>query len=177
MSFASVHPRAGIVAAVLAVAVGLVLGGCGDDDEPQQMTAPAVTGASETVDSEKAPGTDTPQDEPSPDPGADEAAIEAALEAVLSEDDTKQSCETLVTDRYVRRAYGDGAGCAAAQAGQKPARRVELSRIVVLPDSVAQAQAEPTGGVYDGQTLRAELVLDQGTWKLDSLRSNVPVGP
>ena len=47
----------------------------------------------------------------------------------------------------------------------------------MLPDSVAQASAEPRDGIYDGEQLRAELVLDDGVWRLDSLRSNVPVGP
>ena len=48
---------------------------------------------------------------------------------------------------------------------------------MVQPDSVAQASVTPKGGVYDGERLRAELVLDDGVWRLDSLRSNVPVGP
>ena len=82
-----------------------------------------------------------------------------------------------MTERYLRQAYGGARGCEAAQADSKPAERVGVSRIVVLPDSVAQASAQPHGGIYDGETLRAELGLDDGLWKLDSLRSNVPVGP
>ena len=52
-----------------------------------------------------------------------------------------------------------------------------MTQVVIHPDSVAQALARPKGGIYDGQELRAELVLDDDVWKLDSLRSNVPVGP
>ncbi len=59
----------------------------------------------------------------------------------------------------------------------KPADDAGVKQVVINPDSVAQALARPKGGIYDGQELRAELVLDDDTWKLDSLRSNVPVGP
>lgn len=166
--------RAGLVAAIAAVAIA----GCGDDDEsPVQTTAPAVTGATEATDEAKAPGTEAPEDEPSDDPTSDKTAISLTLEAVLTGRDPRQVCGELVTQRYLRQSYGGSAGCEAAQADARPARRVHLSRVVVLPDSVAQAAAAPRGGIYDGERLRAELVLDGGLWKLDSLRSNVPVGP
>ena len=164
-------------AGLLVLAAALALAACGDDDEPVQTTAPAVTGASDTTDAEKAPGTEAPEDEPSADPVSDRTAISITLEAVLTGTDPRQVCGDLVTERYLRDAYGGQQGCEAAQAELKPASRVRQSRIVVLPDSVAQASAAPKGGIYDGERLRAELVLDDGFWKLDSLRSNVPVGP
>jgi hypothetical protein len=169
--------RAWAPAVALLVAAGLLLTACGDDDDPPQTTAPAVTGAAEATDDEKAPGTADPEDEPSDDPTSDQTAISITLEAVLAGTDPRQVCGALVTERYLRDAYGAAGGCEAAQADTKPARNVRLSRIVVLPDSVAQASAKPTGGIYDGELLRAELVLDDGLWKLDALRSNVPVGP
>jgi hypothetical protein len=151
--------------------------GCGGGDEPGQITAPAVTGASEVTDPEQAPGTEAPRDEPAEDPHTDRAAIAITLETVLTSTDPVDVCGELVTERYLREAYGGARGCKAAQADTKTATDVRLSRVVVLPDSVAQASAEPQGGIYDGEQLRAELVLDDGVWKLDSLRSNVPVGP
>ena len=154
----------------------LILAACGADD-PTQTTAPAVTGAATTTDEEKAPGTKEPEAEPSEDPASDRTAIAITLEAVLTGTDPRQVCGKLVTERYLRESYGGAAGCEAAQADLRPAKRVALGRIVVMPDSVAQALAEPVGGIYDGDRLRAELVLDGGFWKLDSLRSNVPVGP
>jgi hypothetical protein len=162
---------------ILAAALALTGAGCGDDDERAQTTAPAVTGASEVTDPDKAPGTDAPEDELSEDPRSDKIAISMTLEAVLTGTDPRQVCGELVTERYLREAYGSARGCQAAQADSKPANGVGVSRIVVLPDSLAQASAEPRDGIYDGETLRAELVLDEGLWKLDSLRSNVPVGP
>ena len=82
-----------------------------------------------------------------------------------------------MTERFLRRSYGDAAGCEAALKAAKPADDAGVSEIVINPESVAQALAHPKGGIYDGQKLRAELVLDDEIWKLDSLRSNVPVGP
>jgi hypothetical protein len=35
----------------------------------------------------------------------------------------------------------------------------------------------PDGGPYDGTEVKASLVLDEGTWKVDSLQADVPVGP
>lgn len=159
------------------IAVASTLAACGDDDEPAQTTAPAVTGATQPTDEEKAPGTTSPQDEPSADPATDKAAIQATLDAVLASADTAEVCGDLVTERYLRRSYGDAAGCESAQNEARPARDVGIGRIVILPDSLAQASARPDGGIYDGERLRAELILDEGVWKLDSLSSNVPVGP
>ena len=169
-------PARAPVALALAAAA-LALGACGGDDEPAQTTAPAVTGATQPTDEEKAPGTGSPEDEPAADPATDRAAIAKTLDSVLTSGDAADACGALVTERYVRRSYGDVAGCESAQRDAKPATDVRVGRIVILPDSIAQASAQPAGGIYDGERLRAELVLDGGVWKLDSLSSNVPVGP
>lgn len=173
----------------LAAAVMVVpgLAACGDDG-PAQTTAPAETGASESgeiadpggagEESEahgEAPERDP--DEPSANPAEDQAEITATLESLLAGSDPALTCGELVTDRFLRRSYGDQAGCEAALKAAKPAKAAGVTHVSVQDDSVAQALARPDGGIYDGQKLRAELVLADGTWKLDSLRSNVPVGP
>lgn len=169
MSFAGLDRRVALPAAIAALA----LAGC-EGDEPMQTTAPAVTAATDTADSDGEAG-GVPADEPALDPKADKDLIKAALWSVLV---GGQACgDALVTERYLRRAYGGRSGCRAAQAHAANAKRVHVSRVVVLPGSVAQASVVPTGGVYDGERLRAELVFEKGIWKLDSLRSNVPVGP
>ena len=164
----------------LAAAIALIpgLAGCGDD-KPTQTTAPAETGASETTEesTSTAPGETPGAAKPSDSPTDDEAAIVAALEAVLAGKDPVKACGESVTERFLRRSYGDAAGCKAAQAGAKPATDARVTQVMITPDSVAQALARPKGGIYDGQRLRAELVLEDDVWKLDSLRSNVPVGP
>ncbi len=173
------------LAAAIVVAPGLAA--CGDDDEPTQTTAPAETGASEsggeTTDSggagEESGGEASEQDadEPSEDPADDQGEIARTLESLLAGSDPDLACGELVTDRFLRRSYGDQAGCEAALKAAKPAKAAGVTHVSVQDDSVAQALALPDGGIYDGQKLRAELVLADGTWKLDSLRSNVPVGP
>lgn len=170
-------PLAKIHLAAVVPLLALLLAACGGDGDPVQTTAPAVTGATEATDVAKAPGTERPEDEPSPDPASDREAVAATLEGVLTGTEPRQVCDELVTERYVSRSFGDPAGCRAAQADQQAARRVDVTRVDVLPDSLAQAQVVPRGGIYDGETLRAELVLDHDGWKLDSLRSDVPVGP
>jgi hypothetical protein len=178
VSFASVDTaRVRARAILLVLTATLLWSACGEDDEPKQTTAAAVTGAAETTDADKAPGTEAPEDEPSDDPMSDKTAISITLEAVLTGDDPRQVCGELVTERYLREAYGGVEGCEGAQDDAKPAKSVKISAVVVQPDSLAQASAMPNGGIYDGERLRAVLVLHDGFWKLDSLRSNVPVGP
>lgn len=171
------------LAACLAVAPGLA--GCGGGDEPPQTTAPAVTGADDDISEsdettsqvEGEPGDEAADIEPPGESADDDAEITETLEAVLVGSDPKAACDERVTDRFLRRSYGDSAGCRAALESAEPAKDAGVTQIVVNPDSVAQSLARPKGGIYAGQKLRAELILDEGTWKLDSLRSNVPVGP
>ena len=168
-----------IPTALLAVGAGVLLASCGGDDGPVQTTAPAVTGAEEmaaTATSADEAGQDAAGAAGGAAPG-DREAIAATLRTVLTGTAPAQVCEALVTERYVREAYGDRAGCVRAQAEAKPAREASVGRIVVLPASLAQASVMPRGGLYDGDRLRAELILDGDEWRLDSLRSNVPVGP
>lgn len=168
-----------LAAAAACLALGMLLVACGGEEEgagAKQTTADAVTGA-DGGDASKAPGSDAPEDEPSDDPLDDETAIKATLDKVLTGVEPAMACGDLVTDRYLRRSFGDRAGCEAAQRDLEAADSAGVSQVVILPDSVAQALAKPRGGLYGGDRLRAELVLGDGVWKLDSLRSNVPVGP
>jgi hypothetical protein len=162
---------------ILLVVAALAVAGCGEDESMPTTTAPAVTGATEATDGQDAPGTEDPTNQPAPDPATDREAIAATLAGVLTGREPGVVCDELVTERYLQRSYGGRTGCEKAQSGANPAERTRVSRIVILPDAVAQAAVTPVGGVYDGERLRAELVLDEGVWRLDWLRSNVPVGP
>jgi hypothetical protein len=144
--------------------------GCGEDGDEQ--ASPARTGTVETRSD-----ADAQAAEPTSDPAHDEASIQRTLEAVLTGSDPGAACGELVTERFLRRAYGNAGRCEAARRGEPPAKEAGVTQIVIHPDSVAQALSSPRGGPYDGQRLRAELVLDDDVWKLDSLRSNVAVGP
>lgn len=171
MSVASRTPHTAVAALA-----ALALAACGGDEQPAQTTAPAVTGAtSGGSPPPEAPA--PPRDEPADDPADDRAAITATLTGVMTSADPGEVCEALVTERYVRDAFGDVRGCRRAQRDARPARGARVGRIVVLPESVAQAWVVPRGGLYDGERLRAELVLVDGAWKLDALKARVPVGP
>jgi len=170
--------RLAALAVVLVAAPGIFA--CGED-EP--APAPAETGADESgtttteAESTSEETAATGGGDPSAEGPDDQALITETLEGFLAGSDPAKACRELVTERFLRRAYGNTAGCEAAQKAAKPADDAGVEDIMVHPDSVAQALARPRGGIYDGQKLRAELVLDDETWRLDSLRSNVPVGP
>jgi hypothetical protein len=173
--------RGRIAALVAAVLLAPAIAACGDDEtepapaETGTETTAATTDATEPT-ADEAPADEAPaEDEPTEAESQD--AIAATLETVLASTDFKATCGEAVTERYLRRSFGDAAGCEAAQKSAPPASKAGVRQVVILPGSVAQALAFPRGGIYDGQKLRAELVLVDDEWKLDSLRSNVPVGP
>lgn len=176
MSFVLLNHRA---RAALAAAAALLLlsAGCGED-EPEQRTeaAPAIVDENGLTTAGPQSGSAGPADEPA-DPETDRATVAATIERVLTSADPQEACGELVTERYLRRSFGDRAGCRAAQSPRAAARSVRVSEVVVTPESTAQAVVRARGGVYAGERLRAELVLDDGLWRLDGLRSNVPVGP
>jgi hypothetical protein len=102
--------------------------------------------------------------------------VRAALEAALASSDPGQACGTYVTQRYLDAAYGGRQGCLRAQAPGSAARSL-VSLRARIRDNTAVATVVPDGGPYDGTEVEASLVLDDGTWKVDSLRADVPVGP
>ena len=57
--------------------------------------------------------------------------------------DPASACDDSVTERFLRRSYGDAAGCEAAQKAAKPANDAGVTEVVINPDSVAQALAHP----------------------------------
>lgn len=169
-------------ATALGVVLFALLGGCGDDDNTDQTTAPAVTGASSSAAGNEtavdpATGAAANQDEPASDPATDQEAIKRTIEGVLSGSDPAAICGPLVTERYVTHAYGDTKGCMRAQSKKAAATNLNIAGIAISPEAVAQTSVRVKGGVYDGEQLRVVLVLQDGNWRLDSLRSNVPVGP
>lgn len=99
------------------------------------------------------------------------------LTAVLVSPDPARACGELVTERYVRSAYGDRAGCRRAVAAEPIVRSLKFGEVAISPGGAAATSVRPSGGVYDGERLRTELVLADGAWRLDRLRADIPVGP
>jgi hypothetical protein len=103
--------------------------------------------------------------------------IEGTLETVLTgASDAALICDQLVTDRYVRSAYGAREGCVAAQKPGALADSVEITEVEEAGDS-ASALAIPSGGPYDGVEVEVELIDEVGGWRVDSLLADVPAGP
>jgi hypothetical protein len=151
------------------IAVATALAGCGGGSPATTTSQPAQSTATKTI-------TVPPPQGRSP---------AATIESVLTATDPNIGCGVRVTLDYVNKSYGGIQGCAAAlRSGSTTARSV---RIVSLRSSGARATAKvvATGGASAGETLTVTLLhegvphQDQlGTiWRVDSVRSNVPVGP
>jgi hypothetical protein len=176
--------RWGLAPAAAAVAlVAAVVGGCGGGNGASASsstsagaagTAPGSGGGGESTTTSTAQrgSADKPETEGLSDP----QAIRAALEAALASRDPEQACVTYVTDRYVRTAYGSRGGCLQAQ---RPGSSAKFLRSLNAEVHGARATATtvPVGGPYDGSKLTASLVKEGGSWKVDGLHANVPVGP
>jgi hypothetical protein len=182
--------------AALAVFVVLTVAGCGgDDDETAPTTAPTgeqtgATGGGEETGTQAGGGEAGGGEAGGGEADGGEArsegergeegptgreAIERNVAAVISGGDPEVVCDELATERFVRSAYGGPEGCNDAVAAQ---RAVDVRVIgVAIDGSSARATAIPLDGPSEGERLKAELVLEDGVWKLDSLRSNAPVGP
>jgi hypothetical protein len=171
------------------VAIGLVLGalavaGCGDEEGPA-TTAPTTTATTQTT-TTTATATTADGDEVGGGDGGGRGeeieigrptSIESTLEAVFTgASDAMLICDELVTDRYVRTAYGDREGCIAAQKPGALADSVEITEVEESGDS-ASAVTIPSGGPYDGVEVDVELIREPGGWRVDSLLADVPAGP
>jgi hypothetical protein len=192
--------------ASLVVTCVLVLAACGDDgsDEPAPATTSSV--AEEAVDTTVADDPsdvedvsdsqdgddDRSDDDPADDDGGepvetpeDDAdnrphSAEEVITAVFTDAGSpEEACDELVTDSFVRDAYGAPQGCRAARAPQALASRVEVSKLRESGDQ-ATAIVTPDGGVYDGIEVDVTLIADPeqpDSWLLDSLVADVPAGP
>jgi hypothetical protein len=142
--------------ALLAV-IALAFAGCGGDDG-------LYGGGDETTATPAAPA------------ASDENAVREALEGALVADDPKLACDRFVTDAYLQDNYGDRTACIQSLGSGSRARSVDVSKINVQGDA-ASAVAVPSGGPTSGDRLMATLIREGEEWKVDSLRSNAPVGP
>jgi hypothetical protein len=179
------------LATSIAVALSaLALGACGDDEDQPGTTT--TTAAATPTEAEATIGEEPVAEKPNGDEGGggsseDESSqpqrplgVEAVVEAVLTDGASpEQACGALVTDRFVRVAYGSRQGCLAARAPGATARTVEVTDVSESGER-ASAVAVPRGGPYDGVEVEVELVAYpalEGAWLVDSLLADVPPGP
>jgi hypothetical protein len=159
---------------LLISALVLLLGACGGDDESATEAGPTVETA---VEADGGVSTDAEQTGSGADSApSDEERIEGTIAALLTSSDPAEACDEAVTDAFLRRAYGDRAGCGAALAPAALARRVRI-RMLEIAGAGATAVVLPEGGVYDGQQLDVMLVREGDRWEVDGLEADIPVGP
>lgn len=149
------------------MALLLVLSGCGEKEEPA-TTGPVVQQT--TTGTETTTTSTTGQ--------TDQQLVAAAATGFLTSANAAAVCNTGVTEALIRTAYGDRAGCLAARMPQSLAQSAQLSDVQV-GQGTATLAANARGGTYgSGQQVRMTLVRDgTGNWRVDSVQSNVPVGP
>ncbi len=97
------------------------------------------------------------------------------VRAALTTSDPKLACSAY-TPQARDRAYGGQSGCEGAIGSGGAADSVQIKGV----DSglhTANVLAIPSGGPSNGETLRIGLLLAGNTWRIASIRSNVPVGP
>jgi hypothetical protein len=166
--------RVALLAANIGAICGIALAGCGGGGggSPQSQIATAPSGSNAGL-SQPATATTSATVKGA---ATEQGRVREAVAAVIASGSAADACTRYVTANYVRTAFGDRRGCLAAQQPGSFARSVSVSAIVVTSGR-ARATAVPVGGPSGGERIKVELVLEGGGWKVDSLRSNVPVGP
>ena len=103
-------------------------------------------------------------------------SIEGAILGFLTSSDPEVVCRQTPTDRLIGEAYGELQGCIDAQSSGSAARSVEIERAAEAGEG-ATAVVVPRGGPNDGERLKITLVRVGRDWRVDKIRSDVPVGP
>jgi hypothetical protein len=157
-------------AAALAFAAALFVAACGGGGESDGGNTGSASVPTEAPATVATAATATTQ------PPSARDLIKNAIELALASGDPAAACGVSVTTAYVERSYGDRAACEAAISAGGTARSVRVSQIAAGGDS-ATAVAIASGGPLAGQRLDVALLRDGERWRLDSVSSNVPVGP
>jgi hypothetical protein len=167
--------------AAAAPALFLLLASCGGGSGGGgSQASSAATSAGLTTQPPAARSTKTPATNgrvnPTAIPLSPRKQVPFAVRAVLASADPVKACKQFVTPQFVATTYGNRQGCIQAQVPAAAARSVAVSD-VEIHGRVAKAVVVPTGGPSDGERITAHLLIEGSVWKLNSLRSNAPVGP
>jgi hypothetical protein len=163
------------------VAIAIALAGCGGGGGESNTTTGASVGTSPTTSSQARPTSTTSTTSTEGTQTVKEvnhaASPGAAVKLLLLSSNPQTGCSNdLVTSHYLQEAYGGLGGCVKAVSPNSAAK--SLGTVLVdVSDDKATATVHPVGGLYDGEKITVSLVKEDGTWKVDSLKSNAPVGP
>ena len=165
--------HAGALALTVAIAAGVLWGcGGGGDDTASSSPTSAQESTSTSTTTGKSGGS-------APESLGSKEAVRTAVEAVLTSADPADACGKYVSDHYLNVAYGGKQGCVQAQAPGSAARSLRSFRVVQFgtQGTIAVAEAVPNGGPYDGSKVAISLLFGSDHYRVDRLRSKVPVGP
>ena len=161
-----------LLLSLLAVAATLIFAGCGEKSEPDVVVP---------VQPERTP--DTRPDEDGGDrqdaetPAERRRAVREAIRGVLASGNPRLACDRYATKRLLRESFGGRTGCFEATSPRSAADSVRVFGITMRSEGLITATAIPKGGPSGGQRITVEVRMQAGDWRVDSLRSNVPVGP
>ena len=171
---------AGLCAAAL---LGLAaLSGCGSDSETTQGTTTGAGTLSTHTGTAPAEQTGGKQNTAASGAGGIEGSltpteqVDLAIKSVLASGVPDLACRQYSTARYVKTTFGNRAGCVKNTLPASAAQSIKEKEIVIKGDG-AKSTIVPTGGPSDGETIKVTLVRRGGVWKVDTLKSNAPVGP
>jgi hypothetical protein len=152
--------------AALAALAAFVIAGCGEKSEPP-TSGPVVT--------QTTTGTMTTTTGTTTQPASDEKEIRATVTTYLVKPNDPTVCDELITPAFLKRSYGNRAGCVAAR---KPSALAKSVTIKPLEGGTGtMVSAKPKGGVFAGQTLKVTVINIDGKWMIDKISSNAKVGP
>jgi hypothetical protein len=173
---------AGAAALAIAAIVAAAIAGCGGGGS--STSAGTTTSGGTPGGTASAQGTTTSTGSGNPFGGSGGAAkghtVADVLDAVLASGDPDKACSTdYVTEQYLSAAYGDEQGCEQAQTPASAAKSVKIQGLEggSSQEGTATVKVMPNGGVYAGEKITVSLVKEGDSWKIDSLKSNAPVGP
>lgn len=165
--------RRNATALLALAAASLALAACGGDDE-QASTTPATVESGGSTRDVPAPEQASAGEGAGP---SDEQQVEAAIGALLTDRDNDFVCNEVLTQNLLETAYGDLRGCTRARAPGTLARSVEVKGLAGVDGDRVSVVVVPKGGLYDGEKLDVVAVRDGGSWRIDELTADIPVGP
>jgi hypothetical protein len=171
------RPRAG-AAALAVAAIAAALAGCGGGGGTSATSAGSTSAAAPPGTTSRPGSTTTSTGGVFGGAAAKGHTVPDVLNAVLVSGDPAKACGTAyVTESYLSAAYGGKQGCTQAVSTKSAAHSVQVKGLEGGGSGKATLKVAVQGGVYDGETLTVSLVKEGQDWKLDSLKSNAPVGP
>ena len=101
----------------------------------------------------------------------------AAVRLLLLSSTPQTGCSSdVVTQHYLRAAYGGRGACLKAISSKNAAKSLGAVGTRIT-GGTAMVTVHPVGGIYDGEKITVSLIKNGAGWQVDGIKSNAPVGP